>query len=395
VLKLDAVIVSAVRTPIGKYNKSLRSLTAPQLGSIVIKEAIACLNGKLEGKDIEEVIMGNVLTAGIGQAPARQAALAAGLSYDVAAVTVNKVCGSGLKAVMLAAQAIRAGDADVIIAGGQESMSNTPYYLQQARFGYFYGNGQIIDGLEHDGLRDAYSGILMGITGEIIAEKYNITREAADMFALQSHQRAVAAKEKKWIDDEIVPVKINDKKREIIVNTDDGPRADTSFEALQKIKPAFKEDGIVTAGNASSINDGAAAVVVMSKLRAQSLDLDILATIKGYNTVGVKPDLVMEAPIHSVKKLLDKQKLRIGDIDVLEHNEAFASASVAVKKELGVPDQDFNPRGGAVALGHPLGASGARILVTLISEMKRREAVRGICTLCLGGGNAVSMLIER
>ena len=387
------VIVSALRTPIGKYAKALKSFSAPQLGSIAIKEVLSRIN--LDKNLVNEVIMGQVLQAGSGQAPARQAALGAGMPYDISAVTINKVCGSGLKAIMLAAQSIRAGDSDIIIAGGQESMTNVPYYLKNARFGYFYGNSELIDGVEFDGLRDAYSGILMGITGEIIADKYKITREEADIFSLRSHKLAINARNNKWLDDEIIPLTVKSKKGEEIIMFDDGPREDTSVEILSKLKPAFKEGGIVTAGNASSINDGAAAVIVMSKSKAQELNIEPLATIKDYVTNGVKPENVMEAPIFGVKKLMERNKKSIDDIDIVEHNEAFASASVAVQKELNIPEENFNPRGGAVALGHPLGASGARVLVTLLSELKRREKNNGICTVCLGGGNAVSMLVER
>ena len=383
------VIVSALRTPIGKYNKSLKSLSAPQLGSIVIKETLA--KAQIDKSLVEEVIMGQVLQAGVGQAPARQAALYAGLSYDVSAVTVNKVCGSGLKAVMFAAQAIKAGDEEIIVAGGQESMSNVPYYLTKARQGYYYGNGELIDGLEYDGLLDPYNKILMGITGEIVAERYNVTREQADDFALRSHQLAIKAREK--FKDEMVPI-FNEKK-ENLIEFDEGPRPETSIEKLSSLKPAFKKNGIVTAGNASSINDGAAAVVVMSKSKAEELGIKPLAEIISYNSVGVKPEYVMEAPITGVRKLLEKNKLKIDDIDLVEHNEAFASASVAVKKELNIPDEIFNVNGGAVSLGHPLGCSGARILVSLIHELQRTKKETGLSTICLGGGNAVSMIIKR
>jgi acetyl-CoA C-acetyltransferase len=381
---MDAVIVESIRTPIGKYNKSLKSFSAPKLGEIVIKELLNRLKNDLEPKDIEEVIMGNVLTAGLGQAPARQAALGAGMPYDVSAVTINKVCGSGLKAIMLAAQAIKAGDAEIIIAGGQESMTNVPYYALNARFGYFYGNGQLVDGVEFDGLKDPFTGILMGITGEIVAERYNVTREEADEFSLRSHKLAVKARSNNWTEDEIVPITIKSKKGDKIIAQDDGPRDNTNLDALSNLKPAFKHDGVVTAGNASSLNDGAAAVVVMSKNKAQELGLEPLVTIKNYVTNGVKPDYVMEAPIFGVKKLLEKSNEKIDNIDIVEHNEAFATASVAVKKELNITNENFNPRGGAIALGHPLGASGARVLVTLLSELKRSDKEKGVCIVCLG-----------
>ena len=383
------VIVSALRTPVGKYNKSLKSLSAPQLGSIVIKEALSKIN--LDKNLVNEVIMGQVLQAGSGQAPARQAALYAGLPYEVSAVTINKVCGSGLKAVTLAAQAIKAGDNDIIVAGGQESMSNVPYYLTKARQGYYYGNGELIDGLEYDGLLDPYNKILMGITGEIVAERYSVTREQADEYAFRSHQLAINAREK--FKTEIVPI-FNEKKEKLI-EFDEGPRSDTSIEKLSSLKPAFKKNGIVTAGNASSINDGAAAIVVMKKSVAEELGIKPIAEIKSYNKVGVKPEYVKEAPISGGRKLLQKSNMTIDDSDLVEHNAAFASASVAVKKELNIPDEIFNVNGGAVSLGHPLGCSGARILVTLISELQRRNKTNGIATICLGGGNAVSMLIEK
>jgi acetyl-CoA C-acetyltransferase len=392
---MDAVIVESIRTPVGKYNKSLKSFNAPKLGSIVIKELLNRLKSDLEPKNVDEVIMGNVLTAGLGQAPARQAALGAGMSYDISAVTINKVCGSGLKAIMLAAQAIKAEDADIIIAGGQESMTNVPYYALNARFGYFYGNGQLVDGVEFDGLKDPFTGILMGITGEIVAERYNVTREEADEFSLRSHNLAVKARINNWTEDEIVPITVKSKKGDKLITQDDGPRDNTNLDALSNLKPAFKHDGVVTAGNASSLNDGAAAVVVMSKTKAQELGLEPIVTIKNYVTNGVKPEYVMEAPIFGVRKLLDKSNEKIDNIDIVEHNEAFATASVAVKKELEINDEIFNPRGGAIALGHPLGASGARVLVTLLSELKRRDKEKGVCTVCLGGGNAVSMLVER
>jgi acetyl-CoA C-acetyltransferase len=387
------VIVAAVRTPIGKFNKSLKSFSAPVLGSIVIKELLEKLN--IDKNSIDEVIMGQVLQAGSGQAPARQSALYAGLPDSISAFTVNKVCGSGLKAVMLAAQAIKAGDGQIIIAGGQESMTNTPYYLPKARFGYFYGNGELIDGLEYDGLLDPYNKILMGHTGEIIAEKYNVSREQADEFTLRSHKLAINAQTSGLFKQEIVPLMCKGKKKSKLVDNDDGPRENTNLEKLAKLKPAFKKDGVVTAGNASSLNDGASALLIMSKEVANELNYEPLATIRSYNTVGVKPEYVMEAPIIGVRHLLERENLNIDNIDLVEHNEAFATASVAVKKELNIPDDIFNVNGGAVALGHPLGCSGARILTTLVHELNRRDGQLGIATVCLGGGNAVTMLVER
>lgn len=390
------VIVSYVRTPVGKYNKSLRKWSAPQLGGIIIKEAIKRAN--LTKEQIQEVIMGNVLTAGVGQAPARQAALYAGLPVSISAFTVNKVCGSGLKAITLAAQAIKAGDAEIIVAGGQESMTNTPYYLPQARFGYFYGNGELIDGVQRDGLQDAYSGIQMGVTGEIIAERFNVSREEADKFSLRSHQRAVSAQKSDKFKTEILPIPIdpegNGEDNELVTR-DDGPRESTSLEKLASLKPEFKKDGIVTAGNASSINDGSSAVVVMSQKKADELGITPLVKIRAYNTYGVRPDYVMEAPIEGSRRLMKQEKLTIDDFDLVEHNEAFASASVAVQKELDIPDKIFNVNGGAVALGHPLGASGARITSTLLNELYINDLHRGLITICLGGGNAVTMIVEK
>ncbi len=388
------VIVSAARTPVGKFNRSLSSIPATKLGSIVVREVVRRAN--IEPKDVEEVIMGCVLQAGLGQAPARQAALYGGLPYEVAAVTINKVCGSGLKAITLAAQAIKAGDFEVIVAGGMENMSQAPYLLKRARQGYVYGNDILYDALEYDGLIDPYHNIIMGETGEIVAERHNITREEADRFALWSHQKAVAAQKAGKFDEEIVPVTVEEKGETItLLDKDESPRPNTSFEKLQKLKPVFRKNGIVTAGNASPLNDGAAAVLVMSEKKAQEYGLEPMAYIGPYNTAGVEPRLVMEAPIVGVKKLFEKYNYKIDDFDLIEHNEAFATASIAVQRSLGIPDEIFNVNGGAVALGHPLGASGARIAVTLIYEMIRRDATRGLETICLGGGNAVTAVFER
>lgn len=387
----NAVIVSGVRTPIGRFQGGLSSFSASQLGSLVLKEAL-----KRAGlKTVDEVIMGNVVSAGQGQNPARQAAIGAGIPVDVPSLTVNKVCGSGLKSVMLAAQAIRAGEAEVIAAGGMESMTNIPYFLYNARSGYRLGDGTLVDGLIRDGLWDVYNDFHMGVTGEIIAQKYSITREEADAFALRSHQKAIKAQEEGKLKEEIIPVTVETKKETFTVENDEGPRKDTSLEVLSRLKPAFRKDGIVTPGNASQISDGAAAVVVMLKEKAKKLGLTPLAQIVDYTTSGVEPELVMEAPIPCVRKLLSKTGKTMKDIDLFEHNEAFATASCAVKKELKVPEDIFNIHGGAVALGHPIGCSGARVLVTLMYAMKDRNAHRGIATLCLGGGNAVGMMIER
>lgn len=387
----EVVIVSGVRTPIGRFQGGLSSLSACQLGSLALQEAL-----KRAGLDtVDEVIMGNVVSAGLGQNPARQAAIGAYIPVDVPSFTINKVCGSGLKAVMLAAQAIKAGEVEIVAAGGMENMTNAPYMLFDARSGYRLGDGKIVDAMVHDGLWDMYNDFHMGITGEIIAEKYNVTREDADILALQSHQKAVKAQEEGKFKEEIIPVTIEGRKGSTTVESDEGPRKDTSLEILSKLRPVFKKEGVVTAGNASQISDGASAVVVMSGEKARKLGLEPLAKIVDYCASGLEPELVMEAPIPCVKKLLSKTGKTMKDIDLFEHNEAFATASCAVKKALEVPEDIFNIHGGAVALGHPIGCSGARVLVTLMYAMKDRNAHRGIATLCLGGGNAVGMMIER
>jgi acetyl-CoA C-acetyltransferase len=390
----EAVIVSGIRTALGKFAGSLTPFSAPQLGGIVIKEVIN--RAGISPEKIDEVIMGNVVSAGLGQNVARQSGINAGLPYHFGAMTVNKVCGSSLKAVMLAAQAIRLGDADVIVAGGTESMTNCPYLLKKARFGYRLFDGKLIDSMVCDGLWDVYNDFHMGMTGEIIAEKYNIAREESDAMAAWSHAKASQAAREGKFKEEIYPITIQRKKKEdFIFEKDEGIRPDSTVEKLSGLRPVFKEDGQVTAGNASQITDGAAAVVVMDKDLAAEQGIKPLATITGYNTGGVKPELVMEAPIPTVQELLKKLDLTIDDIDLFEHNEAFASASVAVKNELNVPDDRFNVHGGAVALGHPIGASGARVLVTLLFAMKQYKKQRGLATLCLGGGNAVAMVVER
>lgn len=361
---------------------------------MVIKEAVQ--RAKITSQDVEEVIMGNVVSAGLGQNVARQAAIGAGIPYEAGALHVDKVCGSSLKAVVLATQAIKLGDADCIVAGGMESMSNCPYLLDKARFGYRLFNGTLIDSMVNDGLWDKYNNFHMGLTGEVIAEKYHITREECDAFALRSHQNAAKATEKGLFKEEVMPVTIPQKKGEpLIFDKDEGIRANATKESLAKLKPFFKEGGVVTAGNASQITDGASAVVVMSDDRARKQGVKPLGTIKGYNSSGVKPELVMEAPIPGVKALLKKMKLSIDDIDLVEHNEAFSSASVSVMKELKIPKEKFNVHGGAVAIGHPIGSSGSRILVTLLYALKRYKKFRGLATICLGGGNAVSMIVER
>ena len=390
----EAVIIAGVRTAQGKFAGALKDFSAPQLGGIIVKEVVT--RAGLKPNDVDEVIMGNVVSAGMGQNVARQAAIAAGLPYEIGSFHVDKVCGSSLKAVVLAAQAIKSEDASVIVAGGMESMTNCPYLLDKARFGYRLFDGKIIDSMVNDGLWDVYNNFHMGNTGDIIAERHNITRKDCDEFALWSHQKAAKATETGKFKDEILPVEIKQKKGDpILFDKDEGIREDTTLEKLATLKPFFSDKGVTTAGNASQITDGASAVVVMSKDRAKKEDIEPLATIKGYNTSGVKPEYVMEAPIPGVKNLLKKMKLSIDDIDLVEHNEAFSSASIAVMKELTIPREIFNVHGGAVALGHPIGCSGSRILVTLISAMRQYDKTRGLATICLGGGNAVSMVVER
>ena len=390
----DVVIVSGVRTAQGKFAGALKGFQAPQLGGMIIKEAVKRAN--LKPKDVNEVIMGCVVPAGLGQNVARQAAINAGIPYEVGALHVDKVCGSSLKAVVLAAQAIKCGDADIVVAGGMESMSNVPYALPKARYGYRMFDGKVVDLMVHDGLWDVYNDYHMGNTGEVVAERHDITREQCDKFALWSHQKAAKATEDGSFKDEIMPIEIPQKKGDpIIFDKDEGIRADTTLEKLAKLPPFFKKDGVVTAGNASQITDGASAVVVMSKEKADKLGLEPLATIKGYNTSGVEPAYVMGAPIPGVKKLLKDMNFTIDDIDLVEHNEAFSSASLAVMKECNIPEKKFNVHGGAVALGHPIGNSGSRILITLMYAMKKYKKDRGLATICLGGGNAVSMIVER
>ncbi len=390
----EAVIVSGVRTAQGKFAGGLKNHSAPQLGSIVIKESIK--RAGIKPKDIDEVIMGNVVSAGLGQNVARQAAIGADLPYEVGAFHIDKVCGSGLKAVVLATQAIKSGDADIIVAGGMESMTNCPYLLEKARFGYRLFDGKIIDSMVRDGLWDVYNNFHMGNTGEVVAEKYKISREDCDKFALSSHKKAARATENGWFKDEIAPIEINQKKGDpIIFEKDEGIRPDSTLDKLAKLPAFFKKDGVVTAGNASQITDGASAVVVMSKEKAKESGIQPMATVKGYNTSGVEPALVMAAPIPGVKALMKKMKLTVDDIDLFEHNEAFSSASVAVMRNIGIPEKKFNVHGGAVAIGHPIGSSGSRILITLMHAMKHLNKSRGLATVCLGGGNAVSMVIER
>lgn len=387
------VILSAVRTPIGKFGGGLKAQTATQLGAIVVREAVR--RAGIDPTKVDECIMGNVISAGLGQNPARQAALHGGLPPEVSALTINKVCGSGLKAVMIAADVISAGKGALFVAGGMESMTNAPYLLEKARFGYKLFDSQLVDALVRDGLWDVFNDFHMGNTGEIIAERHNVSREAADKFSLWSHQKAVRAVKEGLFKDEIVPVEVKSKKGPATVSDDEGPREDTTLDALGKLKPVFRDNGVLTAGNSSSINDGAAALVVADLVKAEELGLEPIARIVDYATAGMKPELIMEAPIPAVQTLLKRNSLQISDIDLFEHNEAFSTASIAVKDSLGVPEDRFNVNGGAVALGHPIGCSGARVLTTLIYAMQRRDAFRGIATLCLGGGNAVAMIVER
>jgi acetyl-CoA C-acetyltransferase len=390
----EAVIVSAVRTAQGKFDGALKTFSAPQLGGIVISEAIK--RAGIKPTEINEVIMGNVVSAGLGQNVARQAAIHAQVPYEVGCFHIDKVCGSSLKAVVLATQAIKLGDAHCIIAGGMESMTNCPYLLDNARFGYRIFDGKLIDAMVHDGLWDVYNNFHMGMTGEIIAEKYHITRKECDEIALSSHQKAADATHSGKFSKEIIPIEIKQKKAApLIFKEDEGIRKNTTMESLGALQPFFKENGVITAGNASQITDGASAVVVMNKQHAQKHNLEILGAIKGYNTMGVKPEYVMEAPIPGVKALLKNMQLTIDDIDLVEHNEAFSSASAALIKELGIPKNKFNVHGGAIALGHPIGSSGTRILVTLLHALQQYKKHRGLATICLGGGHAVSMIVER
>jgi len=392
----DVVIISGCRTGVGKFQGSLADLSAPQLGAIVVREAVR--RAKLDPKQVDECILGNVVSAGLGQNPARQAALLGDLPPEVGAMTINKVCGSGLKAVGLAAQAVQTGNSAIVVAGGMESMTNAPYLLPQARKGYRLGNAQIIDSMVHDGLWDVYNNYHMGVTGENVAEKYGITREEQDQFAVNSHRKAVAAIKECRLKSQIVPVEIPAKKKgepPILFEKDESPREDTTIEALRSLKPAFKKDGTVTAGNAPGVNDGAAAVVVTSARRAKELGAQPMVRIVAQATSGIDPKWVMMAPVGAVRQIWEKTGWKTDDVDLYELNEAFSVQALAVMRELELNPDKVNVNGGAVAIGHPIGASGARILVTLIYEMIRRNVHRGIAALCLGGGNAVAMAVER
>lgn len=391
----DSVIVSAVRLPTGRFLGALKDFTAPELGALVVGEAIN--RAGLDPALVDECIMGNVVSAGVGQNPARQAALRGGLSEHVAAMTINKVCGSGLKAVMLAAQGIATGDIDIAVAGGMESMSNCPYLLPRVREGLRLGHAEIIDSMIHDGLWCAFEDCHMGISGEIVAETYNISRETQDCYAVRSHEKALRAIREGWFRDEILPVTSPQKKgpaTPLVFEHDETVREDTTVDSLAKLKPAFTQAGTVTAGNAPGVNDGAAALVVMAAERARALGLAPMARIVGQATSGLAPRLVMMTPVAAVRKLVQKIGWNLQDVDLFELNEAFAVQAVAVVRELGIDVERVNVHGGAVALGHPIGASGARLLSTLLYAMRRRHAKRGIATLCLGGGNGVALAIE-
>lgn len=392
----EIVIVSAVRTPVGKFQGALSDLSATQLGAIAVREAVA--RAGVDPASVDECIMGNVVSAGLGQNPARQAALNGGLSSSVSAMTINKVCGSGLKSVALAAQAIQTGNSEIVVAGGMESMTNAPYLLPNARNGFRMGNSLAVDSMVNDGLWDAFNNYHMGQTGENVAEKYNISREEQDEYALNSHRKAAEAWKECRFKSQVVPVEIPAKKKgqaPTLFDYDESIREDASIEALRALKPAFKKDGTVTAGNAPGVNDAAAAVVVMSATKAKLLGLEPMARIRAQATSGVDPAWVMMAPVTGVQKVLGRAGWTADSVDLFELNEAFSVQAIAVTRELGIPFEKVNVNGGAVAIGHPIGASGARVLVTLIYEMIRRDVHRGVAALCLGGGNSVAMSVER
>ncbi len=389
----ESVIVSAVRTPTGKFLGGLKNLSATDLGALVVRETVR--RAGIDPATVNECLMGNVVSAGLGQAPARQAALRGGLDNGVGALTINKVCGSGLKAVMLAAQGIATGDIDIAVAGGMESMSNCPYLLKGVREGLRMGDGKAIDSMILDGLWDSFHDVHMGLTGEHVSETYKVTREEQDAYAVESHRRAAHATREGWFKDEILPVSIPQRKGDpVVIDKDEPIREDTSAESLGRLKPAFKKDGTVTAGNAPGVNDGAAALVVMAAEVAARLDLKPIARVVGQATSGLEPKLVMMTPVEAVRKLLPKVGWKTQDLDLVELNEAFAVQGVAVTRELGLDPAKVNVQGGAVALGHPIGASGARVLTTLLYALRRTGGKRGIATLCLGGGNGVALAVE-
>jgi len=391
----EAVIISAVRTPTGKFQGALKDFKATQLGAMVVREAVR--RAGVAPEEVDEVIMGCVIQAGLGQNPARQAALGGGIPFGVSAVTINKVCGSGLKSVMMAAQGVQLGDAEVVVAGGMESMSNAPYLLPKAREGYRMGDGQLVDAMIHDGLWCAFENYHMGNTGEVVAERYGVTREDQDAYAYNSHRKALAAIRAGKFKDEILAVEIPQKKGDPrIFDTDEPVREDTSLEALAKLKPAFrKEGGTVTAGNAPGVNDGASALVVTSLEKARALGVEPMARVAAQATSGIQPELVMMAPVEAIRKVLRKAGWALNEVDLIELNEAFAVQAVAIIRELGLDPEKVNVNGGAVALGHAIGQSGSRLLTTMLHEMRRRDARRGLAALCLGGGNAVALAVER
>ena len=389
----EIIIAGAVRTAIGKFLGGLSSFSGPQLGSFAVKAALE--RAKVDPALVDEVIMGNVLQAGLGQNPARQAAIHGGVPVEAGAMTINKVCGSGLKAVVLGTQAIKLGDAGIVVAGGMENMSNAPYILRKARTGYRLNDGTLVDAMVYDGLWDVYNDYHMGNTGELVAEEYKISREEMDEYAYNSNRKAAAAIEDGKFKDEIVPVEVPQRKKDpVIFDTDEGPRADTTAESLGKLRTVFKKEGTVTAGNASQISDGAAAMVLMTAERAKELGVEPMARVTGYATGGMKPEYVMMTPTVAVPKLLEKTGMKLDDFDLIELNEAFAVQPCAVMKELGMDPDKVNVHGGAVALGHPIGCSGARILVTLLHALAQTGGKRGLATLCLGGGNAVALSVE-
>ena len=391
---MPSVIVSAVRTPTGKFLGALKDFTAPQLGALVVREAVA--RAGVDPASVDECIMGNVIQAGNGQSPARQAALNGGLSDRVAAMTINKVCGSGLKAVMLAAQGIATGDIEIAVAGGMESMSNAPYLLPRVREGLRMGHGQLVDSLVHDGLWCSFEQCHMGLSGEVVADLFSVARVEQDAYAAASHRKAAEATNQGWFRDEILPIEVPRKKGSpLVIDRDEPIREDATAESLAALKPAFKPDGTVTAGNAPGVNDAAAAVVIMSADRASALGLTPLVRVVGQATSGLAPKLVMMTPVEAVRKVAAKVGWDLADVDLFEINEAFSVQAIAVMRELGIDPARVNVHGGAVALGHAIGASGARVLTTLIYAMRRRHAKRGIAALCLGGGNGVALAIER
>ncbi len=389
----NAYIISACRVPIGKFQGALRSFSAVQLGTVAVGEAIR--RAGIPKESVDEVIMGNVLSAGLGQNPARQAALGSGLPSSVSAMTINKVCGSGLKSVTLAGQGIQADDIEVAVAGGMESMTNAPYLIPQGRSGFRMGNAEVVDSMVHDGLWEVYEDYHMGCTAEVISGKYNVTREAQDRFAYESHRKALAARRAGRFDEEIVPVEVPQRKGDpLVVSQDEGPREDSSVEGLARLRPVFQKDGRVTVGNSSQISDGASALVVASESAAQRLGLSPLARIVATATTGVEPSMVMMAPVSAIRKVRERAGWQEAEVDLYELNEAFAAQGVAVCQELPLDREKVNVHGGAVALGHPIGASGARILTTLLYALKSHRLKRGIASLCLGGGNGVAMAVE-